>query len=246
MLSFIIAENMSRARSYQGNDSSSKKRKSDIPSLFAGNWDKDEIYYNSISRKYVGKRILLMTADIYPRGRVPADEEDMLFQYYVVSVNRDFKTAVIAYDDKCIREGGDQFMVYPDTTGADGQIDDYSLKTFDSDEKRYNVNLGRTNKIINDLKDAKEMQDKEDRVRAKQDCSDLQEGLNCGKSAYPLLLNEFAPVGGMQSHVIRKGSNTGKTSYKQTWSKCVYAHQQHTLYTKLLLTFDIVPFSIHS
>ena len=71
-----------------------------------------------------------MATDIYPWERVPADEEDMLFQYYVVSVNRDFKTAVISYSDRCIREGGDQFMSYPDTTGVDTKIDDYSLKTF--------------------------------------------------------------------------------------------------------------------
>ncbi len=213
---------MSGAMSSQGDDGSSKKRKSNLPSFFAGNHNKDEVCsVLTLSKKYIGKWILLMAADIYSRGRVPSDEENMLFQYYVVSVNKDFKTAVIAYDDRCIQEGGDQFMNYPDTTGADSQINNYSSKTFELDEKQYNLNLGRTNKIVNDMKDAKERQAKEDLVRERQDCSNLQEGLNFGKSAYSLLLNEFIPVGGMQSHIIRKGLNVGKTSQKQKWSKCV-------------------------
>jgi hypothetical protein len=212
---------MSRAKSSQGNDGSSKKRKSNLPSFFAGNRDKDEVCFDSMSKKFIGKRILLMAADIYSQGKVPSDKENMLFQYYVVSVNRDFKTAVIAFDDRCIWEGGDQIMNYPDTTGADSQINNYSLKNFELDEKGYNLNLGCTNKIVHDMKDAKERQAKEDLVRERQDCSDLQEGLNCGKSSYSLLLNEFVPVGGMQSHIIRKGSNVGKTSQKQNWSKCV-------------------------
>jgi hypothetical protein len=198
---------MSRAKSSQGNDGSSKKRKFNLPSFFAGNCNKDEVCFDSMSNKYVGKQITLMDADIYSLGRVPSDKENMLFQYYVVSVNRDFKTAVIAYNDRCIWEGGNQFMNYPDTTGADSQIINYSLKTFELDEKQYNLNLGCTNKIVNDMKDAKGRQAKEDLVRERQDCSDLQEGLNCGKSAYSLLLNEFVPVGGIQSHIIRYGLN---------------------------------------
>ncbi len=59
-------------------------------------------------------------------------------------------------------------MNSPDTTGADSQINNYSLKTFELDEKRYNLNLGRTNKIFNDMKDAKERQAKEDLVRERQ------------------------------------------------------------------------------
>jgi hypothetical protein len=126
---------MSRAKSSQGNDASNKKKKRNLPSFFAGNRNKDEVCFDSISKKYVGKQILLMAADIYSRGRVPSDKENILFQYYVVSVNRDFKTAVIAYDDRCIQEGGDQFMNYPDTTGADSQINNYSVKTFETGEK---------------------------------------------------------------------------------------------------------------
>jgi hypothetical protein len=75
-----VVANMSRAKSSQGNDGSSKKRKSDLPSFFAGNQDKDEVCFDSMSKKYVGKRILLMTADIYSWGRVPLDKENMLFQ----------------------------------------------------------------------------------------------------------------------------------------------------------------------
>ncbi len=181
---------MSKARSSQVNDGSSKKRKSgNVQSFFAGNHDKDAVYFEFMSKKYVGKRILLMAADIYPWGGVPPDETTMLFQYYVVSVNRDFKTAVIAYDNRRILEGGNQFMNYPNTTGAESQIENCNLKTFEEDEKHYNVNLGHTNKIKNDIKDATARQAKENLVAARQDCSNLQEGLNSGKNAYSLLLN---------------------------------------------------------
>jgi hypothetical protein len=66
---------MLQARSSQVNEGSSKKRKSgDVQSFFAGNHNKDAVYFESMSNKYVGKRILLMAADIYPRGGVRPDE----------------------------------------------------------------------------------------------------------------------------------------------------------------------------
>ncbi len=156
-----------KQKSSQVNDNSSKKRKSgDVQSFFAGNRDKDAVYFEFMSKKYVGKWILLMAADTYPRGGVPPDVTTMLFQYYVVSVNRDFKTAGIAYDNSCIMEGDNQFMNYPNTTGAESRIENYNLETFEEDEKRYNVNLGCTNKIKNDIKDATARQAKENLVAA--------------------------------------------------------------------------------
>ncbi len=53
--------------------------------FFAGNCNKDEVCFDSMLKKYVGKWILLMAADIYSRGRVPSDKENMLVQYYFVS-----------------------------------------------------------------------------------------------------------------------------------------------------------------
>ena len=116
-----------------------------------------------------------------------------------------------------------------------------NLKTFEEDEKRNNVNLGRTNKIKNDIKDATARQAKENVVAARQDCSNLQEGLNSGKNAYLLLLNEFEAVGGMQTRIIRKGSNAGKTSQNQKWSKCTPT----TTYIIHWMTSHIVFLSLH-
>ncbi len=78
-------------------------------------------------------------------------------------------------------------------------------------------------------------------VAARQDCSNLQEGLNSGKHAYLLLLNEFEAVGGMQTHIIRKGSNAEKTSQKQKWSKCLPT----TAYIIHWMTSHIVFLSLH-
>ncbi len=43
---------------------------------------------------YVGKRVLLTAVSLYGR-RIPAGEEEMLFQYQISAVNRDNKTATI-------------------------------------------------------------------------------------------------------------------------------------------------------
>ncbi len=84
--------------------------------------------------------------DIYPQGKVPPKEEEMLFQYGIAPINEDLQSAVIEYDDKCITNGGNQFTSYPDTTGHENKIDNYSLGTFQADHLLFNVHYGRSNK----------------------------------------------------------------------------------------------------
>jgi hypothetical protein len=61
---------------------------------------------------------------------VPLEEEEMLFQYSIASINEDLQSAVIEYDDKCITNGGNQFTSYPDTTGHENKINNCILGTF--------------------------------------------------------------------------------------------------------------------
>ncbi len=56
----------------------------------------------SMKSKYKGKRILLKAQDIYPWGKAPPEEEEMLFQYSIASIDEDLQSAVIEYDGKCI------------------------------------------------------------------------------------------------------------------------------------------------
>jgi hypothetical protein len=57
--------------------------------------------------------VLLTAASLYGR-RIPAGEEEMLFQYHLGAVNSNNKTAIIEYNDKCIKDGNHVFQSYPD------------------------------------------------------------------------------------------------------------------------------------
>ena len=98
----------------------SKKNKGPLAKLF--NSGTKEQVLNSMNSRFTGKRILLKAQDIYGRGKVPHGKEDFLFQYNITSINKDCKTAVLQYDDKCIKNGGNQFTSQPDTTGNESTI----------------------------------------------------------------------------------------------------------------------------
>ena len=59
----------------------------------------------SLSTANVGKCILLPSADIY-NGRVPAGEEEHLFKYHIKAINNDCETAVLAFDESYVLDGG--------------------------------------------------------------------------------------------------------------------------------------------
>jgi hypothetical protein len=127
-----------------------KKNKQDLPRLFGGS---RQDLLRGLSATHVGRHILLSAKDLYGAGNVPIGEENLLHQYSIVSLNTDMATAVIAYDEKCITEGGNKFCHYPLTDDDEREISNYKMLNFDEHHELYNVHLGRVNKKVNDLKE---------------------------------------------------------------------------------------------
>ena len=203
--------------------SQAKKIKGPLATLFNSSSTKEQIM-NSMNSRFVGKRILLKALDIYGgRGKVPPSEEDFLFQYHLVSINNDCKSALLHYDEKCIKNGGDQFTSYPDTTGNESTILNYRLELFSDDHELFNTHQGRVNRIINDEKDLmRKMEQGTMHHNATDNVSDLDAKISDGSTVYALLVGEFEPCGDFCPHTIAKGPHQGKQLKKQKWSKCVY------------------------
>jgi len=168
-----------------------------------------------LSSSYVGKRVLLTAVSLYGR-RIPAGEEEMLFQYHISAVNRDNKTATIEYDNKCIKDGDHLFQSYPDQ--EDSIIPNYDLATFPEDHKCFLKHLGRGQKIINDAKEVREKEEKAAAAQTVSDVSDLEAKVEQEISFYDIIVDEFEPAGAMQDHVVAEGPHKGKVIKKQKWS----------------------------
>ncbi len=197
----------------------SKKIKGPLATLF-NSCSKEQIM-NSMNSRFVGKRILLKAKDIYGHGKVPRDEEDLLFQYHLSSINDDCKSAVLQYDEKCIKNGGDQFTSYPDTTGDESTITKYCLETFTVDHELFNVHQGRVNRMINDQKDLLCKMQQGTRTKASDDVTDLNAKISEGATVYSLLVAEFEPCGDLRPHTIERGPHKGKQTKKQKWSEFI-------------------------
>jgi hypothetical protein len=187
----------------------------------------------SLNSTHVGKRILLRAKDLYG-GNVPKGEENVLHQYSILSLNTDMTTAVIAYDEKCITEGGDKFCDYPLTKDDEGQIPDYSLVKLHDDHELYNVHLGRVNKKLNDLKDKQQKAVENMKVAAAEDVSDIERKLSNGIDPYLILVNEFRSVGPLAMHIIQRGDRKGTSTNKQEWEHIHSGHKfvWHYAFTK--------------
>ena len=148
----------------------------------------------------------------------------MLHQYSIISLNADMATAVIAYDEKCITEGGDKFCDYPLTDDDEGQINNYKMANLTDDHELYNFHLGRVNKKVNDLKEMMRKKEDEEKIAATEDVSDIEHKLSDGVDPYLIMIGEFRSTGPLLVHIIQKGDNKGKTSKKQTWE---YVHLGH-------------------
>ncbi len=81
-----------------------EKKKQHQSTLFS---DGDEVLWG-LNNAHKGKRLLIPTKVLYS-GRVPFGQEDYLLQYSVHSVNKDHKTLVIQYDERCISNDSDAF-----------------------------------------------------------------------------------------------------------------------------------------
>eukprot|EP00957_Ditylum_brightwellii_P142809 10881038-Ditylum_brightwellii.AAC.1 len=61
---------------------------------------------SSMNNAHQGKRVLVKAKNIYT-DKIPEGEKTILFQYSIVEVNDDLKTAVISFDDRMVEKGGD-------------------------------------------------------------------------------------------------------------------------------------------
>ena len=62
----------------------------------------------SLTESHTGKQLLLEAKLIYNNGGISCGKEDHLFQYQIVSINDDCKTAVIEYESKYITHRGNE------------------------------------------------------------------------------------------------------------------------------------------
>ena len=183
----------------------------------------------SLSTANVGKCLLLPSTDIY-NGRVPKGEEDYLFKYHIKSINSDCETAVIAFDESYVLDGGHEFKNYPNLdVDEESEISDYSLSQLSQHHKLYNIHLGRYRTIINDRKDEERKAREAEQADAANSVSDLVakfENEN-NNDAYQLLLAEFTPDGTLTRYTVEAGAHQGTFNYKQTW-KHIHSGYQFT------------------
>jgi hypothetical protein len=97
-----MSSNKWASKQTAGSDGS-KKKKQHQSTLFADG-DGDEV----LNKARKGK-CLLIPSKVLCSGRAPFGQEDYLFQYSVFSVNKDHKTLVIQYDERCITSASDAF-----------------------------------------------------------------------------------------------------------------------------------------
>ncbi len=159
---------------------------------------------------------MLLTAVSLYGCRIPAGEEEILFQYHNCAVNSNNKTATIEYGDKCIKDGNHMFQTYPDQ--QDSTIPNYNLSTFAEDHKRFLKHLVRGQKIINNANEAREKEEKTAASQTLSDISVLEAKVKQEISFYNIIMYEFEPAGEMQDHVVIEGPHAGKVIKKQKWS----------------------------
>ena len=135
----------------------------------------NELLKAGLQKAHEGKRLLLSSRSIYQPGEILEGEENSLWQYSVVSINDNCKTAVIEFDERYIEEGGDQFLNHANVEDDDEgmTIKNYKLEGLKDDHEQFNVHLHRVNKAINDLKDAKLKEEEAKKIRACDNIDDL-------------------------------------------------------------------------
>ena len=183
----------------------------------------------SLSTANVGKCILLPSADIY-NGRVPAGEEEHLFKYHIKAINNDCETAVLAFDESYVLDGGHEFKNYPNLDEEEEtEISNYSLSQLSQHHKLYNIHLGRHRTIINDKIDNERKAREAEQANEANSVSDLVAKFDNEKNidAYQLLLAEFTPDGTLTRYTVEAGAHQGTFNYKQTW-KHIHSGYQFT------------------
>jgi len=215
------------------NNDNNNKKKTVQQSLFSTK----KTLQASLSTANVGKCLLLPSTDIY-NGRVPEGEEDYLFKYHIKSINPDCETAVIAFDESYVLDGGHEFKNYPNLDDdEESEISDYSLSQLSQHHKLYNIHLGRYRTIINDRKDKERKAREAEQANAANNVSDLVEKIEKSEKkidSYELLLAEFQPDGSLTRYTVESGVYQGEYNYKQVWKHkhCDYKFTWHYNYGK--------------
>ena len=71
---------------------------------------RNNVMFTAMKGGYDKKRILVKARSLYDL-QVPAGEENLYFQYTIVTVNDDLRTATMKFDSKCIEKGSDSFRM---------------------------------------------------------------------------------------------------------------------------------------
>ena len=183
----------------------------------------------SLSTANVGKCILLPATEIY-NGRVPSGEDEHLFKYHIKAINNDCETAVLAFDESYVLDGGHEFKNYPNLDEEEEtEISNYSLSQLSQHHKLYNIHLGRHRTIINDKIDKERKAREAEQANEANSVSDLVAKFDNEKNidAYQLLLAEFTPDGTLTRYTVEAGAHQGTFNYKQTW-KHIHSGYQFT------------------
>ena len=131
--------------------------------------------HDVINSKYENERVLLKAKECYDNGKVPPEEKEYLFEYYVSGVNKDDNTATLKYNGKCWKNGGDTFESYPD---SEVTINKYRLALFKEDHELYNKHVARVNAKKNDALDTGKAESDKNKKLQLSDVSDIVDQLN--------------------------------------------------------------------
>jgi hypothetical protein len=200
--------------------------------------DGDEVL-RGLNKAVKGKRLLVPAKVLYS-GRVPFGQEDYLFQYSVLSVDKDHKTLVIQYDERCISNASDAFQDFPLHEENEETINNYQIKHLKEHHELYNIHLGHVNKKLNDKKEDVCKAEEAKKTSGVQDLSDLLLIIQNKVKPSTILLGEFESIGELQPHIITQGPNMGGTSYKQQWKHqhSDYKFTWHRVFGKEVFALD--------
>ncbi len=98
-----VSSNKRASKETAGGDGS-KNKKQNQSTLFS---DGDEVLRGL--KRHTRESVSSFLAKVLYSGRVPFGQEDYLFQYSVFSVNKNHKTLVNQYDNRCISSASDAF-----------------------------------------------------------------------------------------------------------------------------------------
>jgi hypothetical protein len=132
-------------------------------------------------------------------------------------VNKDHKTLVIQYDERCISNASDAFQDFPIHDENEETINNYQIKHLKKHHELYNIYLRHVNKKLNDKNEEDCKAEEAKKTSGVQDLSDLLLMIQNKVKPSTILLGEFESIGELQPHIITQGPYMGGTSYKQQW-----------------------------